>query len=154
MDTQRRPGDPILCSFNALPGTSFFTCQLFCCFDSSCAMFEHSWGSPGGSFGGHSGFFEFHRVLTTTYRSKKVGSFSKLRHGHLVHTFFISFYEPSFLNTFMPATIPKVHHKICIHEDGKKKWGGGGAPLGQSIKSGHPLGPCEQGQDRDLKLKL
>ena len=108
-------------------------------------MFEHSWGSPGdlsepscsppgGSFGGHSGFFEFHKVLTTTYHSKKVGSFSKLRHGHLVHTFFISFYEPSFLNTFMPATIPKVHHKICIHEDGKKKWGGGGAPLGQSIK--------------------
>ena len=80
--------------------------------------------------------------LQNTYHSKKVGSFSKLRHGHPVHTFFISFYEPSFLNTFMPVKIPKVHHKICIHEDGKKKWGGGGAPLGQSIKSGHPLVPC------------
>ena len=39
----------------------------------------------------------------------------------------------------MPATIPKVHHKICIHKDGKKRWGGGGAPLGQSIKYGAPL---------------
>ena len=46
LDTQRRPGDPTLCLYNALPRPHFFTCQVFCCFDSSCALLEPCWSSP------------------------------------------------------------------------------------------------------------
>ena len=135
----------------ALPGPSCFTCQLFCCLDASCAILDPSWNSPGdlsesllqpswGPFGcllgASAGFFCNSTGSSRRHTIQKRQA--ALRHGHLVHIFFIFFNEPLFLNTFMPATIPKVHHKTYIHKDGKKKWGGGGAPLGQSIESGHP----------------
>ena len=96
---------------------------------------EPSCSPPGGSFGGLLGASQ---GVSATPKGPDDGmplkTYAVLPHGHLVNTFFISFDEPSFLNTFVPATIPKVHYKTCIHKDGKKKWGGGGALLGQSIK--------------------
>ena len=91
LDPQRRPGDLISCFSGAPPGPSFFTCQLFCCLDASCAMLEPSWNTPGdlsepscsppggllgASWGPLKIFLKFHRVLTTTYQSKNVGSFT------------------------------------------------------------------------------
>ena len=107
---------------------------------------EPSCSPPGGSFGGLLGASA--SFFCNSTRSSRRHTIQKrqaaLRHGHLVHIFFIFFNEPLFLNTFMPATIPKVHHKTYIHKDGKKKWGGGGAPLGQSIESAAPPGTaCE-----------
>ena len=97
---------------------------------------EPSCRPPGGSFGGLLGASaDFFCNSTGSSRRHTIQKRqAALRHGHLVHIFFIFFNEPLFLNTFMPATIPKVHHKTYVHKDGKKKWGGGGAPLGQSIE--------------------
>ena len=96
------------------------------------ALLEHSWGRFGtllqpswGPFGGLLGasavFFCNSRGSSRRHTIQKRQA--ALRHGHLVHIFFIFFNEPLFLNTFMPATIPKVHHKTYIHKDGKKKVG-------------------------------
>ena len=115
-------------------------------------LLQPSWGPFGGLLGASAGFFCNSTGSSRRHTIQKRQA--ALRHGHLVHIFFIFFNEPLFLNTFMPATIPKVHHKTYIHKDGKKKWGGGGAPLGQSIKSGHPLVPCQNTQDKDLKLTI
>ena len=91
LDPQRRPGDLISCYLVAPPGTSFFTCQNLCYFDASCAMLDPFWNTPGdlsepscsppgGLLGAFWGplkiFLKFHRVLTTTYQSKNVGSFT------------------------------------------------------------------------------
>ena len=41
------PWGPLVMFVNRPPGTSFFTCHVFCCFDSSCAMLKPCWSSPG-----------------------------------------------------------------------------------------------------------
>ena len=91
LDTQRRPGALLLCYPGTPPGTSFFICQNLCRFDASRATLKPSWCSPGGlrsplaaplgallgaSWGPLRVFLQLHRVLTTTYHSKKASSFT------------------------------------------------------------------------------
>ena len=98
---------------------------------------QPSWGPFGGLLGASAGFFCNSTGSSRRHTIQKRQA--ALRHGHLVHIFFIFFNEPLFLNTFMPATIPKVHHKICIHEDGKKSGAAVAPPWSNQLNNSIPL---------------